>query len=398
MHEIFTGNFTQQLPIPDAGIAAALEVLRHGRLHRYNTTPGDPGETALLEQEFAAWLGAKYCLATASGGAAMTTALRAAGVGPGVPVLTNAFTLAPVPGAIAAVGGRPVFVETTRALVLDLADLAKKAEMSGARVVLVSHMRGHLCDMEALMEVCAAKGLMLIEDCAHTMGAAWAGKKSGLWGAMACFSTQTYKHLNSGEGGFLTSDDDTLMARAIVLSGSYMNYDRHLAAPPAAAFEAAKYDCPNFSSRMDNLRAAILRAQMPRLDADCAAWTDRYRMVEAGLTGVPQIGMIRRPQAESFVGSSIQFLLPGQRPAAILAFVEACASRGVELKWFGAPEPKGFTSTHAHWHFAEAQALPQTDAVLAGLVDMRLPLTFSLDDCAQIARIVADEAAALPAV
>ncbi len=82
--------------------------MRHGRLHRYNTAPGEVAETALLEEEFAAFTGAKYCLAVASGGYAMATALRAAGVRPGDKVLTNAFTLAPVPGAIAAVGGVPV--------------------------------------------------------------------------------------------------------------------------------------------------------------------------------------------------------------------------------------------------------------------------------------------------
>ncbi len=110
MAERFDGSFTQQEPIPEEGIAAALAVLRHGRLHRYNTAPGELSETALLEQEFAALTGAKYCLAVASGGYAMATALRAVGVRPGDPVLSNAFTLAPVPGAIAATGAEPLFV------------------------------------------------------------------------------------------------------------------------------------------------------------------------------------------------------------------------------------------------------------------------------------------------
>ena len=135
---------------------------------------------------------------------------------------------------------------------------------------------------------------------------------------------------------------------------------------------------------------------MPGLDADCAAWTARYRVVEAGLAAAPAIETIPRPAEERFVGSSIQFLLPGHDAPAIEAFVAACKERGVELKWFGAPRPHGFTSTHAHWHFAPRQALPHTDAVLAELVDMRLPLTFSLDDCATIARIIADEAGRLP--
>ena len=86
MTEIFTGSFTQQEPIPEEAVEAALAVLRHGRLHRYNVVPGELGETALLEQEFAAQMGAKYCLAVSSGGYALATALRAVGVQPGDPV------------------------------------------------------------------------------------------------------------------------------------------------------------------------------------------------------------------------------------------------------------------------------------------------------------------------
>ena len=119
MTDKFTGSFTQQDPIPQAGIDAALAVMQHGRLHRYNTSGDEIAEAALIEQEFAAQTGAKYCLAVASGGYAMTTALRACGVGHGDTVLTNAFTLAPVPGAIAAVGGKPIFVGVTEDLVID---------------------------------------------------------------------------------------------------------------------------------------------------------------------------------------------------------------------------------------------------------------------------------------
>ena len=75
MNEHFTGSFTQQEPIPDTAIDAAVAVLKSGRLHRYNTGPDEAGEVALLEQEFAAEMDAKYCLAVASGGYAMTTAL-----------------------------------------------------------------------------------------------------------------------------------------------------------------------------------------------------------------------------------------------------------------------------------------------------------------------------------
>ena len=96
----FTKDFTLQEPISDAGIEKALAILRSGKLHRYNVDPGEKGEAALLEEEFAAYMGKKYCLACASCGSAMYLALKSVGVKPGDAVLCNAYTLAPVPGAM----------------------------------------------------------------------------------------------------------------------------------------------------------------------------------------------------------------------------------------------------------------------------------------------------------
>ena len=391
--DIFSGSFTQQEPIPEEGIEAAIAIMRSGRLHRYNVKGDEPGEVALLEQEFAAAMGVKYCLAVASGGYAMTTALRALGVKPGDRVLSNAFTLAPVPGAIAAVGAVPVFVGVTEALTIDLDDLEAKADQ--ASVLLLSHMRGHICDMDRLLDICDRHGVRVIEDCAHTMGARWRGRLSGTDGVIGCYSTQTYKHMNSGEGGFLVTNDDQIMARAVILSGSYMLYPRHLAAPEPAVFEAVKYDTPNISGRMDHLRAAILRPQLRRLEAQCAAWTDRYRVVEAGLRDCPGLRLIDRPHEETFVGSSFQFLLLDWAAPKVRDVVARCAARGVELKWFGAAEPAGFTSRYDSWRYAPSAPMPASDRILAGILDMRLPLTFSLEDCALLARIIRAEVSAV---
>lgn len=389
MTDKFTGSFTQQEPIPQAGIDAALAVLNHGRLHRYNTVAGEVAEAALLEEDFAAMTGAKYCLAVASGGYAMTTALRACGIGHGDKVLTNAFTLAPVPGAIAAVGATPLFVGVTEDLVINLKDL--EAKLSQAHVLLLSHMRSHICDMEALMAICNAANVTVIEDCAHTMGAHWNGVPSGRFGKFGCYSTQTYKHINSGEGGLLISDDAEAMARAIMLSGSYMLFDRHRAAPPPEVFAQIKYDTPNISGRMDNLRAAILRPQLADLATQCARWNALYRAMETTLTGITGLRMPTRPPKEGFVASSFQFLLLDWPAAAVQEVLARCHVRGVELKWFGGAEPTGFTSRYDSWRYTKSAPLPESDRILAGIIDMRLPLTFTTEDCAQIAGIIRAE-------
>ena len=123
----FTKSFTQQEPIPEAAIVRAVEIMRSGRLHRYNVGPGEESEASALERDYAAYQGAKYCVACASGGYALQLGLRAVGMKPGDKVLANAYTLAPVPGAIHAAGGVPVLVEIDEAYHIDLDDLERRA-------------------------------------------------------------------------------------------------------------------------------------------------------------------------------------------------------------------------------------------------------------------------------
>ena len=388
--KFFSRPFTQQESISQEAIDAATEVLKTGRLHRYNTIEGEPSQVSLLEQEYASYQGSRYCLACASGGYALSISLKAAGLESDEYVLTNTYTLAPVPGAISNAGGRPIFVEINENLVLDLEDLVQKASSSGARFLLLSHMRGHIVDMKKLMHIVKEKNLILIEDCAHTMGAKWEQKKSGNFGLAACFSTQTYKHLNSGEGGLITSDNAEFMARVIVLSGSYMFYERHGAAPETEVFSEIRLQTPNCSGRMDNLRAAILRPQLNSLEANIKRWNKRYQIVEQKLQKVTGVVLPVRPKKESYVGSSIQFRIPGISHTDSKKFVESCKKLGVEIKWFGDDNPAGFTSNHKSWHYVKRQKLENSDRILSGLFDLRLPLTFSLDDCSMLSDIISE--------
>ncbi len=387
----FTKSFTQQESIPEAGIEAAIDVMRSGRLHRYNTLPDEKSETDLLELEFAEYQGVPYALACSSGGYALHIAMRAAGVKAGDKVLCNAFTLAPVPGAIHNSGAVPVLVDVAEDYCIDLDDLEQKAAESGAKYFMLSHMRGHLADMDRVMAICKRYGLFLIEDCAHTMGATWNGQKSGTFGDVACFSMQTYKHINSGEGGFLTTRHSDVMARAIMHSGSYMLFERHFAAPPAEVFEQIRYETPNYSGRMDNLRAAILRPQLADLDAQCERWNARYRILETIFNRSEKIHIPARPEKEGYVASSIQFSLPGFSTEQIQAVVKQCGERGVILKWFGDNVPRDYTSRYDSWKYIEAMPqLPKTEKILSTLLDMRIPLTFSEDDCQLIGEIIAE--------
>ena len=389
----FDKPFTQQDAIPEAGIERAVNIMRSGRLHRYNVLEDEIAEASLLESEYAAYQGVKYCVATASGGQAIQLGLRVCGVRPGDKVLANAYTLAPVPGAIHNLGADPILVEITSEFHIDLNHLDEMARRSGAKVLLLSHMRGHIADMNALAAITDKHNLKLVEDCAHTMGAKWKGIRSGNFGDVAAFSTQTYKHMNSGEGGFLTTDDDKMAASAIIHSGSYMLYERHGTLPPQQVFEQVKLDTANYSCRMDNLRAALVRAQLPYLDENIARWNQLYDRLYAQLTAAEGIEIPVRSKAEFYVGSSIQFRVIDLSRAEIPAFLARCAKRGVELKWFGADTPVAFTSRYDSWaYLGDIPHLPATHAALDNTVDMRIPLTFDIDDCNIIASIIADEA------
>ncbi|MEP3275197.1 MAG: DegT/DnrJ/EryC1/StrS family aminotransferase [Stappiaceae bacterium] len=390
--KMFTKPFTQQEPVSEEAIQRVSDILRSGRLHRYNIQGNEQPEATLLEEDYAAWQGSKYCVAVTSGGQALQIALRAAGVTAGTPVLANAYTLAPVPGAIFATGGRPILVEIDDNWHTDIADLRLKAQQSGAKIFLLSHMRGHIADMDAVLELCNEFGITLIEDCAHTMGARWQGKRSGNFGHVACFSAQTYKHINSGEGGLLTTDDPELAARSVICSGSYMLYAKHGARPDEEIFRKVRLDNPNCSARLDNVRAALMRAQLAGLEENIRRWNARYSVFQTGFKKIAHCFVPDRADHEEYVGSSFQFQLPGLDRQQIPALVAACGDRGVEIKWFGADEPVGFTSRFDSWgYLGTPPDLPQTKRVLSNTCDIRVPLTFDEQDCALIVAIVAEE-------
>ena len=393
---VFTKPFTQQEPIPPAAIARAVEVMQSGRLHRYNLAEGDTNEASQLEREYAEWQGVDYCVACTSGGYAIQLALRACGVEPGDKVLANAYTLAPVPGAIHNVGATLVLVDIDSHYHIDMQDLEAKATETDARFLLLSHMRGHIADMDQLTEICARLDICLIEDCAHTMGARWRGIKSGNFGKAAAFSTQTYKHMNSGEGGFLTTNDPVVAARAVVSSGSYMLYGRHGAIPAEEVFDEVRLYAPNYSGRMDHLRAVLLRAQLPAIEDSVARWNVLYDRLANGLNRTDGVVVPTRRQEEFYVGSSIQFRAEALTRAQIPQLMAACGARGVELKWFGDDEPKAFTSRYDSWKYIDdIPHLPSTLSVLEKTLDMRVPLTFDVDDCDVITSVISDEVSQL---
>ncbi len=392
---VFQGDLSAPDPIPEDAIEAAVRLMSDGRLFRYGEGRNAIPEAALLEEEFAAFIGSKYCVGLNSCGCALFVALKAAGVAAGDKVLVNAFTLAPVPGAIVHAGAEPVLVDIDARFVIDIDDLDRKAAESGARFLMLSYMRGHIPDMAAVMAVCRRHDLLVIEDCAHTMGASWNGRLTGTFGAAACFSTQTFKHINSGEGGLLVTNDEDIAARAMLRSGSYMFYGQHRARPKLEVFDRHRFTTPNCSMRMSNLAAAILRPQLPLIAERNARWRALYDRLTPMIDAVDHLQVPVRPAQEEFAPSSLQFSITGLKDTRIERFLEEADAHGVHVKWFGASEPIGFTSRHVHWRYLnQEQAVPKADQVLKELCDIRLPLSLTPDDCSVIATVLREAMAA----
>ena len=392
MENNFKKSFTQQEAIPQVGIDNAISVMQSGRLHRYNTLEGEDSVTSQLELLFSKWQGSKYCLACTSGGVAIQLALRSVGVKPGDNVLANAFTLAPVPGAIENVGANSILVEIDENFHINIADFTAKANASKSKFLLLSHMRGHITNMDKLVEICKSLKIQIIEDCAHTMGAKWDGKRSGNFGLVSAFSTQTYKHINSGEGGFLVTNDDEVIAKAIMHSGSYMLYEKHASSPNNDIFEKVKLKTANFSGRMDNLRSSILIPQLKDLDNKVIKWNNLYKELYDRLKTQDGIFIPNRDKREFYVGSSIQFRLKDFADKKIQDFIKNCKKRGVDLKWFGDKNPIAYTSRYDSWKYLEnIPVLKNTLEILKTTLDMRIPLTFDNNDCRVIAEIIIEE-------
>lgn len=201
-------------PVPQSGIDEAVELMSTGRMYRYNVKDAASSTVSKCEVEIAAYTGHKYCVALNSCGSAIMLMMKCAGLQPGDEVLSNAFTFGAVPSAIEHAGGKAVYVESDYNHVMDVTDLEKKlVAHPNCKFCLISHMRGKVADMDAIKDACDRHGVTLLEDCAHSLGVYWKGTHTGHVGKVAAISSQSYKMINSGEGGFLLTDDAEIAAK-----------------------------------------------------------------------------------------------------------------------------------------------------------------------------------------
>jgi dTDP-4-amino-4,6-dideoxygalactose transaminase len=372
-------------PIPEAARAEIDRLLSSGDLFRY-TAPQD-APVALLEREFAEAMGVRYALAVSSCSAALFLSLKALGLPRGAKVLIPGFTFAAVPSSVIHADCVPVLCEVGEDYRIDVADF--EARLDGVDAVLVSHMRGHTSDMDAIMSLAEARGLPVIEDAAHSLGTLWRGRRIGTIGRVGCFSFQSYKLVNAGEGGILITDDADLVARAVIMSGAYEhNWAKHMDAPDATlegAFARWQNRLPLYNLRLNNLSATIIRAQIPEIAHRVRAGRANHDHVAAALNASPWLSVPEALTGEERAPDSIQFNLVGMDETETRAFAEEAAARGVKVQIFGqsADNARAFWN----WQFLPGGVpdLPRTRMMLMRACDVRLPARLTRAECDVIA-------------
>jgi perosamine synthetase len=325
----------------------------------------------LLEQEFADLLGSKYALAVSSCSAALFLSLKALDLPRGAKVLIPAFTFAAVPSAVVHADCTPVLVEVGANYRVDMADF--EAKLGDAAAVLISHMRGHTSDMDAIMALCDARDIPVIEDAAHSLGTQWHGRNIGTIGKIGCFSFQSYKLVNAGEGGILVTDDPELAARCVIMSGAYeSNWKKHPGMQNSYMLWQNKL--PLYNMRMQNLSAAVIRPQLPEVACRVAKGRAGHDRVAEVLNTSAHLTVPPALPPEERAPDSIQFNLQGDwSDAQALAFQTEAKKRNVSLQVFGLSD--GNARAFWNWEFlGPAPELPQTRAMLMRACDVRLPI------------------------
>ncbi|MFO7758142.1 MAG: aminotransferase class I/II-fold pyridoxal phosphate-dependent enzyme [Roseovarius sp.] len=380
-------------PIPEAARTEIDRMLQSGDLFRYTAPENAP--VTLLEREFADLMGAKYALAVSSCSAALFLSLKALDLPRDAAVLIPGFTFAAVPSSVIHAGCVPVLCEVAENYRIDMADFEARLD-DGIAAVIISHMRGHTSDMDQIMELCDARGLPVVEDAAHSLGTTWHGRNIGTLGRVGCFSFQSYKLVNAGEGGLMISDDADLVARAVIMSGAYEhNWAKHLGTPDAdleAGFARWQNRLPLYNLRLNNLSAAIIRPQLPEVARRVRDGRAGHDHVAGRLDASTWLSVPDKLPPEQRAPDSIQFNLAGMTDADSRAFVAAAGARGIKVQVFGlsADNARAFWN----WQFlpGEIPDLPQTRAMLMRACDVRLPARLTGAELDFIAEALIDAA------
>ncbi|MGD0650536.1 MAG: DegT/DnrJ/EryC1/StrS aminotransferase family protein [Verrucomicrobiia bacterium] len=287
--------------IGEAEIASVVSVLR-------SPTHTAGPVTRQFEEQFAAYLDCKYAVGVTSWTMGAFLCLRALKIGPGDEVITTPLTFLSTANIVCHVGAKPVFVDVEPETGLMDPNQLQQAITARTKAIIPIHIYGAMCDMKALSTVANQKGIPVIEDAAHCIEGERDGVRPGAMSKAACFSFYATKNLACGDGGAMATNDANLAVAVARLrfhgmtrgseeryAGKYRHYD----------MEDIGYKC-----NMTDIQAAMLLPQLPRLEEHRQRKDQIARRYEQGLSGLPDIDLIRTPPNTKHARHLFTFLAP----------------------------------------------------------------------------------------
>jgi dTDP-4-amino-4,6-dideoxygalactose transaminase len=239
---------------------AALEVMQTGYLSRYGSEE-DPRflhKVADLEKMFANYCGTNYALATSSGTSSLLISAVALGLKPGDEVIVPAYTFVATYTSIIILGLVPVLAEIDDSLTIDPEDIEHRIT-SRTKAIIPVHMLGNPCKMDRIMEIAKKHNLFVLEDACQAAGAVYKGKKVGSIGDIGAFSLNVYKTINTGDGGLVVTNDESLY------EASFAMHDQGHK-PLRLGLEVGKRNILGLNFRISELTAAVGIAQLRKID------------------------------------------------------------------------------------------------------------------------------------
>ena len=261
-----------------------IEVLRSGQWCR----SGRGEQVPDFEAAYAKLLGAKRCVATASGTTALMTALHVMGVDAGDEVIVSPFTFIATHNAILAHKALPVFADTDPDTLTIDPDTIESRITDRTRAILPVHICGMPCDMDPINAVAKKHDLPVVEDACQAWLGEYKGRKCGTLGDLGCFSFQNSKHIPAGEGGAVTGNSDELLDRCL----SYHNCGRAFGTSRGEGY----FFTHGLNFRMTHYQAALLRQQFDKLVTETRHRQENADHLTAGLRAIPGIHPARLPE------------------------------------------------------------------------------------------------------
>jgi len=258
---------------------AILDTLRSGKWYR-----GSGKSVARFEEAYAQLTGAKKCLAVANGTSALYTSLNAMGIEPGDEVIVPPYTFVATVNAVLRQYAVPVFVDTDPETFQMDARKLEAAITPRTRAIVPVHLGGNVCDLDAILAIAKRHNVPVLEDACQAHLSEWRGRKAGTYGQAGCFSFQASKNLNSGEGGAILTDDEDLYERCFVF------HNNGSGTRPAGGFNYSATGC---NLRLTESQAALLVAQMSRIEAQARTRTENALYLSSMLKEIPGISPAR---------------------------------------------------------------------------------------------------------